>query len=654
MYVFILFLFCSLSDDAVRDLLRAVFLASGKGRRPKLPPLPLTDKLLLCVLELKDEGGKTYDEAAVFLSKLFPQTPVGRLRYLLVSANGKKETTSSSAPAVRLQHDSLGPFLQGVDRACLLEGALSPCRNPTFGLLKDLLSLKRKENSSFATMCQWWRQLTGTSVGEATMAKAATRFSQKNAKLRSSASQPAGKEIYDNFLLSPPFPSSSAVPSTSKSPPPSASAASTASSEGRQPTLSNYVLKLAEGAKQLYAVRRKADELQTEVDSLRLRCTTLHELNQDNHTELQALRSTNAQLVRERDTLKDKVAYLELKILARNQRVEDITRKLNYAKDKGVEKKLQRRETKLEEMQAQLLEREVQLQQKADIERELREQLRKQQVAAAGVKRQLNQVKNHIEEAEALPVYEEDDQDVKIIRLKNDLGHFKKEAKVVMMALMGECEVPAHRCGAVVKAVVENICDGRIPVSDLPSQRSALRFADQMHVLSKAHVADTLQKTDHWDLHIDGTSRNGVKYVCQQVTTSEGTLSLGFTPVATEDTSTLVDVTIQMLEEISDIYSGEDAQQMFVQMLVSLTSIMSDRAAVMKSFARSLQVERRLLLQTDEGLEFLHCNAHYLLGLGVACKNVLTSQEKESGEKLGRDAMPRFSSYKSTECSAFR
>ena len=37
--------------------------------------------------------------------------------------------------------------------------------------------------------------------------------------------------------------------------------------------------------------------------------------------------------------------------------------------------------------------------------------------------------------------------------------------------------------------------------SDLPSQQSALRFADQGHVMSKSHVDDVLANSDRWDLH---------------------------------------------------------------------------------------------------------------------------------------------------------
>lgn len=61
-------------------------------------------------------------------------------------------------------------------------------------------------------------------------------------------------------------------------------------------------------------------------------------------------------------------------------------------------------------------------------------------------------------------------------------------------------------------------------------------------------------------------------------------------------------------------------------MLGGWSGVMTDRAAVMKSFDRSLQDERRVLLQTEEGFDFLHCKAHFLLGLATEAKKVLAEE----------------------------
>ena len=96
-----------------------------------------------------------------------------------------------------------------------------------------------------------------------------------------------------------------------------------------------------------------------------------------------------------------------------------------------------------------------------------------------------------------------------ILRLKDDKGHFKSEAITCVMMLVGECEVAPSRRGAVIQAVASHVFHATVPNSDLPSTRSALRFADRGHVLSKMQLSEALLEGDAWDLHLDGTSRSG-------------------------------------------------------------------------------------------------------------------------------------------------
>ena len=57
-------------------------------------------------------------------------------------------------------------------------------------------------------------------------------------------------------------------------------------------------------------------------------------------------------------------------------------------------------------------------------------------------------------------------------------------------------------------------------------------------------------------------------------------------------------------------------------------------------------MRRWRILQTDEELQLLYCNAHNLLGLGKACHTVLMKMEKEGGQRLGRDRLTKLQSYK--------
>ena len=156
----------SLQDDTFSKL-ESIFLASGKGRRPSLPELPvLTSRLLQQVLLLKEKGGKSFDDAAAFLYRLFPGESLETLRYQLVRASGSETVSIEQLPL------SKGPYLSDIGRDAILGNKEVNCnemKKPTYGLLKDLLVFKRKENGSFHDVCVWWERLTGVKMTETKM-----------------------------------------------------------------------------------------------------------------------------------------------------------------------------------------------------------------------------------------------------------------------------------------------------------------------------------------------------------------------------------------------------------------------------------------------------------------------------------------------------
>ncbi|KAK2139980.1 hypothetical protein LSH36_1525g00036 [Paralvinella palmiformis] len=107
----------------------------------------------------------------------------------------------------------------------------------------------------------------------------------------------------------------------------------------------------------------------------------------------------------------------------------------------------------------------------------------------------------------------------------------------------------------------------------------------------KTVIEKTLLEADHWDLHTDGTSRSGKKYVSQQLTVDGQSLSTGYVIVATEDTTTLVDISMKLLEELSLLHGEEESHETFLQMLHQLSGLMSDRCNTMKSFDKAFQEE---------------------------------------------------------------
>ena len=129
----------------------------------------------------------------------------------------------------------------------------------------------------------------------------------------------------------------------------------------------------------------------------------------------------------------------------------------------------------------------------------------------------------------------------------------------------------------------------------------------------------------------------------QQVTTDSGqNLICGYTVVATENADCLVSLATNLLEELAVIYEDDDTkrQEKFMEFLQKLSGLMSDRAAVMKCFNERLSTLRKDLLQTDEDLDFLYCNAHVLLGFSSAVVKVL--REMGSDVNTGRDLLAKF------------
>ena len=228
-----------------------------------------------------------------------------------------------------------------------------------------------------------------------------------------------------------------------------------------------------------------------------------------------------------------------------------------------------------------------------------------------------------------------------------------------VIQLVGEAEVPANRCREVIKIVCLCLFGKDIDLHDLPSERSVLRFADQGHFLAKYHLADSVSQSDRFDYHLDGTSKDHRKYVGSQLTLNTGeTMSAGYSTVFREDTETLLEQAVDLFKEVGNVYDENEAKEQYKNILFKLSGIMSDRASVMKSFDKDFECERSKVLCNEKdysSVNFLHCNAHFLLGLSTVCEKVLKKEETDLGKNIGRDMLPVFNRFKSSsECSAAR
>ena len=196
--------------------------------------------------------------------------------------------------------------------------------------------------------------------------------------------------------------------------------------------------------------------------------------------------------------------------------------------------------------------------------------------------------------------------------------------------------------------------DVEIPLDSLPSERTVRRYADQAHILAKMQVAETVLVAN-FDLHVDGTSRDHKKYVGQQVTTSAGSLACGFTPVAVENAATLVETMLNLLQP-SEVYSDEEREQNFLRILGNLSGVMSDRASVMKKYKEELNDAIKTTSGTQENIQCLYRNAHFLLGLGSTSDKTLKGVQAELKEEGQQGPEPTFSAVfrdRGSSCSLY-
>ena len=95
--------------------------------------------------------------------------------------------------------------------------------------------------------------------------------------------------------------------------------------------------------------------------------------------------------------------------------------------------------------------------------------------------------------------------------------------------------------------------------------------------------------------------------------------------------------------------SNADLKKVSFDLLSKITSVMTDRAAAMKCLDRIFADFIRTELGRDVHVHFLHCNAHFLLGMSSACEKAISKVEKEleseRQQKFGRDQNAKYDGF---------
>ena len=122
--------------------------------------------------------------------------------------------------------------------------------------------------------------------------------------------------------------------------------------------------------------------------------------------------------------------------------------------------------------------------------------------------------------------------------------------------------------------------------------QTVLNMSSEGHYLSKKQTAESIVENAHFTFATDGTSREKRHFIERHIVLSNGkVMSLGFIEVVSDNADTLLEKTVELFKELSEVYSEdvEEREKVFKEILCKMKCVMSDRAAVMKLFDRKLE-----------------------------------------------------------------
>jgi aubergine-like protein len=112
---------------------------------------------------------------------------------------------------------------------------------------------------------------------------------------------------------------------------------------------------------------------------------------------------------------------------------------------------------------------------------------------------------------------------------------------------------------------------------------------------------------------------------------------------------------VNLFQELAYIFADDETERdrVFREILGKLSSLMSDRASVMKSFNSALSSKsskrKDILGEDSTQLQHIYCSAHFLLGLGSECEKALKDVQTGIGDgKHGRDQLVQLRNWSSS------
>ena len=588
-----------------------------------VPRLRLTPQLLLQLDKLKQECTKTWDEITTLFREVcdIPSSFINTTlqdEIARVKRNIHTQTSIKNFLDTDLHNDlsnrNLGDFLRklGVQRQDLLTNGglakLAPCPPALCinSVIVELLIFQKLENVRDTDLRrEWWKYigLDVTNLSESQLSKKLKKLKTPYDSAMKHKERENGRDKLFKYMTERPT-----------------LFTLTFNNEVREDNVQPQdklncqevhhidTVKLNQ-ARQLAAMRRQVSELEAEKAMINEERQCLIDIQRESSQEISSLLATNDEKEKRSHDLQQTVENLQMENDLQSHKLMQQSQTNYYRRLKRWEGKLKEKEEIITKHNSGGCEETL---------RDVKKKLKHSQTDLShirGEKRQLKQeLKDMKDRVNAAEIEERVAEDNTIeTRLKN-----RKFAPGVVKTVISLIShgVSGANCAKVIQTVATNLFGQELELSDLPSERTSLRFADQGHVLGKAQVAEAMMN-DTYDLHSDGTTKHNFKTVGHQITTGTGgSLSCGFEEVATEDAKTLVDISVRLLQECAEIFDDQERDHFFRVALGNLKGLMSDRASVNKAAKRDLNDLRKATIGTGDDLEFLFCNAHFLLGLG--------------------------------------
>ncbi|XP_014675073.1 PREDICTED: uncharacterized protein LOC106815155, partial [Priapulus caudatus] len=157
--------------------------------------------------------------------------------------------------------------------------------------------------------------------------------------------------------------------------------------------------------------------------------------------------------------------------------------------------------------------------------------------------------------------------------------------------------VGTQNCEAVVRVVLNRLAG--LKVGRLPAKDFARAVAVEARILSQAQVLEALENDEFATLGGDGTSKKGKHYGAFDIHTSEGaTLNLGLRDMAEGDAGSYFEILQALLKDLAKLKSNDEVEQngWANKLLVNIKNTMNDRHIVNKKLNKIIEEYRDSVL----------------------------------------------------------